>query len=159
MQENSASAPECGTAGLANLLLSRYQEQLIQHRLQEEQEREEGAQEEDEDEESDGTRGWGVKHPPRLFRISFHHSFVIMWPSVSAADDVERQQGEQPTPEEKVLLREEFITQMHQRFLDGKDKDFDYTLVTPPLIALSYCIEDVFVLLRHNKNKNFKWLE
>lgn len=57
MQENSASAPECGTAGLANLLLSRYQEQLIQHRLQEEQEREEGAQEEDEDEESDGTRG------------------------------------------------------------------------------------------------------
>lgn len=69
---------------------------------------------------------------------------------------MERQQGEQPTPEEKVLLREEFITQMHQRFLDGKDKDFDYTLVTPPLIALSYCIEDVFVLLRHNKNKNFK---
>lgn len=60
-----------------------------------------------------------------------------MRPSVSAADDLERQQGEQPTPEEKALLREEFITQMHQRFLDGKDKDFDYRLVTPPLIALS----------------------
>lgn len=70
---------------------------------------------------------------------------------------MERQQGEQPTAEEKALLREEFITQMHQRFLDGKDKDFDYRLVTPPLIALSYCIKDVFVLLITNKkNKNFK---
>ncbi|KAL6103254.1 ccdc97 [Pungitius sinensis] len=34
-----------------------------------------------------------------------------------------------PTPEEKALLREEFISQMHQRFLDGKDKDFNYSEV------------------------------
>ncbi|KAJ8251831.1 hypothetical protein GJAV_G00225910 [Gymnothorax javanicus] len=32
----------------------------------------------------------------------------------------------EPSPEEKALLREEFLTQMHQRFLDGKDKDFNY---------------------------------
>lgn len=87
-----------------------------------------------------GGRGWrkrryervtGGASPPPL-----PHLNSLSWPSVSAADDLERQQGEQPTPEEKVLLREEFITQMHQRFLDGKDKDFDYRLVTPPLIAL-----------------------
>nr|XP_040047599.1 coiled-coil domain-containing protein 97 [Gasterosteus aculeatus aculeatus]XP_040047601.1 coiled-coil domain-containing protein 97 [Gasterosteus aculeatus aculeatus]XP_040047602.1 coiled-coil domain-containing protein 97 [Gasterosteus aculeatus aculeatus] len=34
-----------------------------------------------------------------------------------------------PTPEEKALFREEFISQMHQRFLDGKDKDFNYSEV------------------------------
>uniref|UniRef100_A0A3P8PKH8 CCD97-like C-terminal domain-containing protein n=1 Tax=Astatotilapia calliptera TaxID=8154 RepID=A0A3P8PKH8_ASTCA len=42
----------------------------------------------------------------------------------------EDQQKEwEPTPEEKALLREEFISQMHQRFLDGKDKDFNYRSV------------------------------
>uniref|UniRef100_A0A8C6NJA6 Coiled-coil domain containing 97 n=1 Tax=Nothobranchius furzeri TaxID=105023 RepID=A0A8C6NJA6_NOTFU len=35
----------------------------------------------------------------------------------------------EPTAEEKVLLREEFISQMHQRFLDGKDEDFNYSEV------------------------------
>ncbi|XP_068193250.1 coiled-coil domain-containing protein 97 [Antennarius striatus] len=40
-----------------------------------------------------------------------------------------QQQGVEPTPEEKALLREEFISQMHQRFLDGKDKDFNYSEV------------------------------
>eukprot|EP00064_Thunnus_orientalis_P006543 superscaffoldBa00000685_g6561 len=35
----------------------------------------------------------------------------------------------EPTSEEKALLREEFISQMHQRFLDGKDKDFNYSEV------------------------------
>ncbi|XP_056262335.1 coiled-coil domain-containing protein 97 [Pseudoliparis swirei] len=41
---------------------------------------------------------------------------------------VQQKQWE-PTPEEKALLREEFISQMHQRFLDGKDKDFNYSEV------------------------------
>ncbi|KAG8540182.1 hypothetical protein GDO81_019748 [Engystomops pustulosus] len=31
--------------------------------------------------------------------------------------------------EEKALMREEFISRMHQRFLDGKDRDFDYSEV------------------------------
>lgn len=35
----------------------------------------------------------------------------------------------EPTPEEKALLREEFISQMHHRFLDGKDQDFNYSEV------------------------------
>ncbi|XP_026181463.1 coiled-coil domain-containing protein 97 [Mastacembelus armatus] len=34
-----------------------------------------------------------------------------------------------PTAQEKALLREEFISQMHRRFLDGKDKDFNYSEV------------------------------
>ncbi|KAM9745540.1 coiled-coil domain-containing protein 97 [Menidia menidia] len=45
-------------------------------------------------------------------------------------DEVRVQQKEwEPTQEEKALLREEFISQMHQRFLDGKDKDFNYSEV------------------------------
>ncbi|XP_053348327.1 coiled-coil domain-containing protein 97 [Clarias gariepinus] len=45
-------------------------------------------------------------------------------------DDEESPQAEwKPTAEEKVMLREEFLSQMHQRFLEGKDKDFNYSEV------------------------------
>lgn len=56
----------------------------------------------------------------------FCHSPRI--PGFPVTDDLkqQQQQDEKPTAEEKALLREEFISQMHQRFLDGKDKDFDY---------------------------------
>ncbi|XP_073177988.1 coiled-coil domain-containing protein 97 isoform X2 [Lepidochelys kempii] len=36
-----------------------------------------------------------------------------------------------PDTEEKAFLREEFTSRMHQRFLDGKDGDFDYRLGHP----------------------------
>lgn len=31
-----------------------------------------------------------------------------------------------PDSEERLILREEFTSRMHQRFLDGKDGGFDY---------------------------------
>lgn len=31
-----------------------------------------------------------------------------------------------PDSEERLILREEFTSRMHQHFLDGKDGDFDY---------------------------------
>ncbi|MXQ96216.1 hypothetical protein E5288_WYG020195 [Bos mutus] len=34
-----------------------------------------------------------------------------------------------PDSEERLILREEFTSRMHQRFLDGKDGDFDYSTV------------------------------
>ncbi|XP_049416728.1 coiled-coil domain-containing protein 97 [Epinephelus fuscoguttatus] len=44
-------------------------------------------------------------------------------------DNTVQQKEWEPTAEEKALLKEEFISQMHQRFLDGKDKDFNYSEV------------------------------
>ncbi|KAK2833717.1 hypothetical protein Q5P01_017606 [Channa striata] len=44
-------------------------------------------------------------------------------------DDGVQQKEWEPSAEEKSMLREEFISQMHQRFLDGKDKDFNYSEV------------------------------
>ncbi|XP_034154342.2 coiled-coil domain-containing protein 97 isoform X1 [Pangasianodon hypophthalmus] len=45
-------------------------------------------------------------------------------------DDEEPPQAEwEPTAEEKAMLREEFLSQMHQRFLEGKDEDFNYSEV------------------------------
>ncbi|KAL6457159.1 hypothetical protein MHYP_G00341220 [Metynnis hypsauchen] len=44
-------------------------------------------------------------------------------------NDESRQAEWEPTAEEKAMLREEFLSQMHQRFLDGKDKDFNYSEV------------------------------
>uniref|UniRef100_A0A3B3CRS5 Coiled-coil domain containing 97 n=1 Tax=Oryzias melastigma TaxID=30732 RepID=A0A3B3CRS5_ORYME len=43
-------------------------------------------------------------------------------------DDTQQKEWE-PSDEEKALLREEFVSQMHQRFLDGKDKEFNYSEV------------------------------
>lgn len=131
MQDNAEGAPGCGTAGLAHLLLSSYQEQLLQNRLQEEQEREKGAEEE-EDEEDGSKRGW---------RMNGHHcpslsGAVSCIPLYFSAEDSVQQKEVEPTAEEKALFREEFITQMYQRFLDGKDKDFNYRSDTPPLIEL-----------------------
>ncbi|XP_051571347.1 coiled-coil domain-containing protein 97-like isoform X1 [Myxocyprinus asiaticus] len=42
--------------------------------------------------------------------------------------DEPRQAEWEPNPQEKAMLREEFLSQMHQRFLDGKD-DFNYSEV------------------------------
>lgn len=36
-----------------------------------------------------------------------------------------------PDSEERLILREEFTSRMHQRFLDGKDGDFDYRYFMP----------------------------
>ncbi|KAF7654256.1 hypothetical protein LDENG_00071870 [Lucifuga dentata] len=44
-------------------------------------------------------------------------------------DDGVKEKECEPTPEEKALLREEFISQMHQHFLEGKDRDFNYSEV------------------------------
>ncbi|XP_029944658.1 coiled-coil domain-containing protein 97 [Salarias fasciatus] len=98
--QSEPGAPGGGTGGLAHLLLNSYQERLIQNRLQEQQEREEGAEEEEEEEEEEDDVGGGGQPKD--------------W---------------EPTAEEKALLREEFISQMHHRFLDGKDKDFNYSEV------------------------------
>ncbi|KAF7220819.1 coiled-coil domain-containing protein 97 [Nothobranchius furzeri] len=103
MSEGAQEGPGGATAGLAHLLLNSYQERLIQNRLQEEQEREDAAQEEEEEDDDE-----------------------------EGEDDAEvrgQRKEWEPTAEEKVLLREEFISQMHQRFLDGKDEDFNYSEV------------------------------
>ncbi|CAL1588853.1 unnamed protein product [Knipowitschia caucasica] len=42
-------------------------------------------------------------------------------------DNQSREQSWEPNSAEKAQLREEFISQMLQRFLDGKDKDFNYS--------------------------------
>ncbi|XP_041943721.1 coiled-coil domain-containing protein 97 [Alosa sapidissima] len=47
-------------------------------------------------------------------------------------EDGHGRHGEQdwePNAQEKALLKEEFVSQMQQRFLDGKDKDFNYSEV------------------------------
>lgn len=52
----------------------------------------------------------------------------------SAAGESVQRKEEEPTAGEKALLREEFLSQMYQHFLDGKDRDFNYRFV--PTTAL-----------------------
>ena len=61
-----------------------------------------------------------------------HNSYLnVAYRSNQATTDLvlpgHGREGEQEcSAQEKVLLREEFLSQMHQRFLDGRDKDFNY---------------------------------
>lgn len=50
-------------------------------------------------------------------------SLAISPPDPAATSDAETWV---PDSEERLILREEFTSRMHQRFLDGRDGDFDY---------------------------------
>ncbi|XP_007421554.1 coiled-coil domain-containing protein 97 [Python bivittatus] len=90
------------SCSLSGVLLDSYQEQVIQQRLQVQQEQEEACKEEEE-EDSD-------------------HD------SEDKAFDPDADEWV-PSEGEKAFLREEFTSRMYQRFLDGKDLDFDYSEV------------------------------
>lgn len=103
----TAQPPKPGSPGtpacpLSDLLLQSYQERELQQRLLQQQEEEEACLEEEEEEED---------------------------------SDEEDQRPDKdseawvPDSEERLILREEFTSRMHQRFLDGKDGDFDYSTV------------------------------
>ncbi|NXV98666.1 CCD97 protein, partial [Calonectris borealis] len=49
-----------------------------------------------------------------------------------------------PDAAERAMLREEFISRMYQRFLDGEDGDFDYSQVdeNPDLDNLDIVSQD-----------------
>ncbi|XP_061453524.1 coiled-coil domain-containing protein 97 isoform X2 [Rhineura floridana] len=88
------------SCSLSGVLLDSYQEQVIQRRLQVQQEQEEACEEE---EEEDGDDEGKASDPD-----------MDEWV---------------PDQEEKAFLREEFTSRMYQRFLDGKDGDFNYSEV------------------------------
>ncbi|KAJ6663493.1 hypothetical protein lerEdw1_009572 [Lerista edwardsae] len=92
---------------LSGVLLDSYQEQVIQRRLQIQQEQEEACGEEEEEEEEEDGAGDGAE-------------------ATTLDPDMEEWV---PDVEEKALLREEFTSRMYQRFLDGKDGDFNYSEV------------------------------
>uniref|UniRef100_K7F555 Coiled-coil domain containing 97 n=1 Tax=Pelodiscus sinensis TaxID=13735 RepID=K7F555_PELSI len=97
------SQAQAGPCSLSGVLMDSYQEQVLQLRLHIQQEQEHACMEEEEEEDDDeGQCGEG---------------------SSSASDSWV------PDTEEKAFLREEFTSRMHQRFLDGKDRDFDYSEV------------------------------
>ncbi|XP_055268069.1 coiled-coil domain-containing protein 97 [Moschus berezovskii] len=93
--------PGSPTCPLSDLLLQSYQERELQQRLLQQQEEEEACLEEEEEEDED-------EEDQRPGKDS--EAWVPDW-------------------EERLILREEFTSRMHQRFLDGKDGDFDYSTV------------------------------
>ncbi|KAM6225350.1 coiled-coil domain-containing protein 97 [Rhynchocyon petersi] len=101
-QPPKAGSPSTPACPLSDLLLQSYQEWEVQQRLLQQQEEEEACLEEEEEEE-DGNE----------------------------EDDSSSRDSEAwvPDSEERLILREEFTSRMHQRFLDGKDGDFDYSKV------------------------------
>ncbi|XP_042171323.1 coiled-coil domain-containing protein 97 [Oncorhynchus tshawytscha] len=125
--------PGGAEGGLAHLLLTSYQERLIQSRLQEEQDREE---EEEEGEEGKTQHQQGKYKNSKVLCVCVCVCLMVLCVCVSHGTVCVvppggglGAEGYEPTPQEKALLRDEFITQMYQRFLDGHDKDFNYSEV------------------------------
>ncbi|XP_049758253.1 coiled-coil domain-containing protein 97 isoform X1 [Elephas maximus indicus] len=101
-QSPKPGSPGTPVCPLSDLLLQSYQERELQQRLLQQQEEEEACLEEEEEEED--------------------------------SDEEDKSSGKDseawvPDSEERLILREEFTSRMHQRFLDGKDGDFDYSTV------------------------------
>ncbi|XP_040832206.1 coiled-coil domain-containing protein 97 [Ochotona curzoniae] len=101
IQPPKPGAPGTPACPLSDLLLQSYQERELQQRLLQQQEEEEACLEEEEEEDSDEEDERSGKD-------------LETWV---------------PDSEERLILREEFTSRMHQRFLDGKDGDFDYSTV------------------------------
>uniref|UniRef100_A0A8B9RK35 CCD97-like C-terminal domain-containing protein n=1 Tax=Astyanax mexicanus TaxID=7994 RepID=A0A8B9RK35_ASTMX len=66
-------------------------------------------------------------------------------------NNASRQAEWEPSAEEKAMLREEFLSQMHQRFLDGKDRDFNYRLVVQGLIKCHLNLKTRKITVQSNK--------
>ncbi|KAL6083625.1 hypothetical protein STEG23_027616 [Scotinomys teguina] len=92
-------SPSTPAYPLSDLLFQSYQERELQQKLLRQQEEEEACLEEEEDSDEEDQRS-----------DKDSESWV-------------------PDSEERLILREEFTSRMHQRFLDGKDGGFDYSTV------------------------------
>ncbi|KAM4019188.1 coiled-coil domain-containing protein 97 [Anomaloglossus baeobatrachus] len=85
---------------LSDVLLNSCEEQSLQRRLEAQREMEHNCEEEEEDEDSE-----------------------------EQESELQSDDEQEVDTEEKALMREEFVSRMHRRFLDGKDWDFDYSAV------------------------------
>lgn len=92
-------SPSMPAYPLSDLLFQSYQERELQQKLFRQQEEEDACFEEEEDSDEEDQRS-----------DKDSESWV-------------------PDSEERLILREEFTSRMHQRFLDGKDGGFDYSTV------------------------------
>ncbi|KAL1769555.1 coiled-coil domain-containing protein 97 [Sigmodon hispidus] len=92
-------SPSMPAYPLSDLLFQSYQERELQQKLLRQQEEEEACFEEEEDSDEEDQKS-----------DKDEESWV-------------------PDSEERLILREEFTSRMHQRFLDGKDGGFDYSTV------------------------------
>ncbi|KAM7340080.1 hypothetical protein ACRRTK_000695 [Alexandromys fortis] len=92
-------SPSMPAYPLSDLLFQSYQERELQQKLLRQQEEEDACFEEEEDSDEEDQRS-----------DKDSESWV-------------------PDSEERLILREEFTSRMHQRFLDGKDGGFDYSTV------------------------------
>ncbi|XP_018428270.1 PREDICTED: coiled-coil domain-containing protein 97 [Nanorana parkeri] len=99
MSQNSRDLSQA--TSLSDVFLNSCQEQIIQRKLEVQRELEENCEEEEEEEDS------------------------------TEEEESELQSDDEHTvdSEERALMREEFISRMYQSFLDGKDKNFDYSEV------------------------------
>uniref|UniRef100_UPI00359022EF coiled-coil domain-containing protein 97 n=1 Tax=Myxine glutinosa TaxID=7769 RepID=UPI00359022EF len=104
-------------AFLSDVLLDTYQEVEIRQRLKQQQDEENGMMEIEEEDEEEEINVHGTED-------SFKKG--VLWGEMGMT---RRATCHTPSTEELALLHEELVSQMHQRFLDGKDEDFDYSTV------------------------------
>ncbi|XP_075690564.1 coiled-coil domain-containing protein 97 isoform X2 [Rhinoderma darwinii] len=106
MSQNSRDMAQASS--LSDVLLESCQEQSLQWKLEAQREMEQNCEEEEEEEE-DEDNDHEEKGEPE--------------------SELPSDEEQEVDSEERALMREEFTSRMHQRFLDGKDREFDYSEV------------------------------
>ncbi|CAH1160269.1 unnamed protein product [Phaedon cochleariae] len=114
-------------ATLVKILMEGIERDNAEKARKEQEEKEDGQMEEEEDNDSDGNTN-----------SSSDEEEATNIPTTSRWGEFEQDKAYRPkpkrknpfmTPQERIMLKEEFITTMYQNFLDGKDEDFDYDTV------------------------------
>ncbi|XP_075927666.1 coiled-coil domain-containing protein 97 isoform X2 [Petromyzon marinus] len=102
---------------LADVLIDVHQEVELRRRLQQQQDAEDDMEEEEEDSDDENDMDQREARP---------NQGLPHWGSCGRSPS--REEGA-VSLEERALLKEEFVSRMYRRFLDGHDQDFDYSSV------------------------------
>ena len=138
---------------------------VSQYRMEEEEEEEEGESEEEEMNDSKEKESLKVKEGPQYSNLLLSEFLLKVYDKQRVEQEVEEENGtkksneeakEKITEEEKNMLRQEFESLVENLFIQGKDTQFDYSLVEKDNFIQK---EFQRFLNQKEEEKYFKWEE
>lgn len=113
------------SANYVDILMETIERNKLQNRLNSQQKEEDEVREENDSDDDDNDNSENSVISKTNFDKQNHHQWGEDLNEVKNKDSNKKLQSKISNQEIK-LLRQEFVTNMYQSFLDGKDRDFDY---------------------------------
>uniref|UniRef100_S4RFL3 Coiled-coil domain containing 97 n=1 Tax=Petromyzon marinus TaxID=7757 RepID=S4RFL3_PETMA len=114
---------------LADVLIDVHQEVELRRRLQQQQDAEDDMEEEEEDSDDENDMDQREARPNQAGFVSLGCKMSRRWQCSTCLLTVMNSNKDWYIIYERALLKEEFVSRMYRRFLDGHDQDFDYSSV------------------------------